>query len=463
MPLTQWSSAQIKQCEKAIGQAMLRDESSLVSFSEDFGKLMSAKPHAVCTPETLEALQSLLRFANQQSLPVVIRGKGLSQGGQSLPAEGGITIHLEHFSRVLNQDEQGIWVEANASWSELLAASLPHLQVPYVVPYNTHLSIAGVISAGGVGAASFKYGSVTANVNALEVIRADGEKQVVDKHSQLFHACLAGQGCFAVITKACIALRSCKKKVRTFFLVYTDKNQWIADLERAGEIADGIESFCSPAIQGAKLTANGRFPFAQWLYALHIAVEYNDTAPELTDFKPVLKPWKVLHKQDESIESYYHRHDSRFTAMRLTGQWDLQHLWYECFLPAEVLFNQLDEVLAATPVHYANLLQVVPIANKTNRGFLMMPQTEKICGVMILNPGIAPALIPSCLAAMKALDARFLQAGGKRYLSGFLGKDISTEYWKKHYDEDYQNWLSLKNKYDPKAILRSHLFQTIGL
>lgn len=109
--------------------------------------------------------------------------------------------------------------------------------IPYVVPNNCNLSVGGVISAGGIGASSFKYGSVTAHVNALNIIQANGELIQVDNQSSLMQACLGGQGRFGLITQACIALRSCCNFVRTF-LVYLDKESWLHDLHLCRTKAD---------------------------------------------------------------------------------------------------------------------------------------------------------------------------------------------------------------------------------
>jgi FAD/FMN-containing dehydrogenase len=379
----------------------------------------------------------------------------MSQCGQSLTVEGGVAVHMEKINAVSSPEDNSIWVEANSTWAALLESSIKQSKVPYVVPYNCNLSIAGVLSAGGVGAASFKFGSVVAHVEALEVITANGELHSVDSQSPLFRACLGGQGRFGVITRACIQLRPAAKKVRTFFLVYLDKEQWLEDIVKARKFADHIESFCTPSIQGAKLTSDGRrSPFAEWLFALHVAVEYDEDKPQLDTH---LNPWKVLHCQDEAIKSWLHRHDSRFSAMKLTGQWELQHPWYECFVPAKVLINSLDELLISLPIHYATVLQIVPMANLKPAGFFMLPDAPEIFAVMILNPGLPSPLIPSCLDTIKALDVRFLNQGGKRYLSGFLGDNLNHEYWKNHFNSHYEDWVNLKQHYDHKQIFRSLL------
>ncbi|WP_332247991.1 hypothetical protein [Legionella tunisiensis] len=219
-----------------------------------------------------------------------------------------------------------------------------------------------------------------------------------------------------------------------------------------------MEAFCSPSLQGAKLTEEGRrMPFAQWLFALHVSLEYDNKPPQLNAVSSHLKPWKTIHIQDESIHSYLHRHNSRFEAMKLTGQWDLLHPWYECFIPTAVLSKELEELLTQLPIHYATVLQIVPLANKKRIGFLMLPEAKDICALMILNPGVNPALLPSCLQTITTLDELFLQQGGKRYLSGYLGQKLASNYWQTHFGPVYSDWLRLKKEYDPRHILTSSL------
>lgn len=456
-----WNMQKIKQCEKETEQALLRDELTLASYGQDFGKLSQSQPSVVCTPPSVEKLQSLLAFADQHELAVTIRAKGLSQGGQSVPLQGGLSLCLANLNQVLATEEDAIWIEANASWADLLEQSLKQNKIPYVLPYNCNLSIGGVLSAGGLGAASFKYGPVTAHVKALEVVLASGESRFVDSQSSLFRACLSGQGRFGVITKACIKLRPCQKQVRTFFLTYLDKGQWLEDLAILCGKADYLETFCSPSIQGAKLLGAKRVPFAQWLYSIHISMEYEGKVPELQDVCGALNPWKVQHHQDEGIRSYLHRHDHRFEVMKMTGQWELFHPWYECFLPASLAASSLDQLLEELPLHYATILQLVPIANKQQTGFFMLPETDMVYELMILNPGVIQAFVPSCLEAIETMDKQFLKQGGKRYLSGYLGRNLPQDYWQKHFGAYYRDWVDLKREYDSRQIFSSLLHQPV--
>lgn len=436
---------------------MLRDESSLASFGGDFGRLKHSKPAAVFSPSTTQRLQQVIAYANENSLPVTVRANGLSQCGQSLPVTGGLALHMDRFCAVHEQEDAFVRVDANTSWATLLAATLPRSRVPYVVPYNTNLSVGGLLSVGGVGAASFKYGVAASHVNALEVVTANGDVQRVDAGSPLLQACLGGLGQFGVMTKAAIQLRPCRRWVRTFFLAYLDKEQWLNDLSIFKRCADFIETVCSPALQGTKSTDNGRQPFAEWLFAMQVSFEYDEEAPELIGLGNDIKPWKVSHRQDETMEAYLFRHNSRFEAMRVTGQWELQHPWYECLVPEHVLLAELDDLLRSLPLYFATLVHLVPIARTQPAGFFMAPNQPEFFSVMILNPGVPPALVPGCLEVIKALDERFLTQGGKRYLAGFLGAALSPNHWKAHFGPRYETWLDLKNRYDPKGIFCSLL------
>lgn len=450
----QWNIEQLKRDNQLnSGQALLSDEQTLVSFGQDFGRMIRTHPAAVFQPQTKAELKSFLHYAANHRLPVTVRGKGLSQGGQSLAIDGGVSLSMRHFTEVYPLSEGKIWAEANACWADILSKTLAHGLAPYVLPYNCNLSIGGVLSAGGIGAASFKYGTITTHVDALEVFDGTGNFHLVNAQSSLYQACLGGQGRCGVITRACLRLRSVAPRVKTFFLVYNDLDQWFADIEQARKEADYLELFCSPSPQGAILSGQGRKPLAEWLYGLHVSYEYEKTSPPL----PALNPWKVIHQQEESMHSYLLRHNDRFKMMKLAGQWEMTHPWYECFVPARLLKDKLASILDSLPLHYANLVHVVPIASQ-DVGLTMFPEGEPLYELMILNPGIAEPLKNSCLQVIQALDERLLPAGGKRYLSGYLGDHVDNNYWRAHFGSSYEAWLNLKKQYDPAGIFTSFLF-----
>lgn len=457
MPHPIWSTQHLRQCEERTGHGMLADGPVLDAFSRDFGGICHAQPAAVFSPSTTQALQQVVAYAHEHGLPLTVRAHGLSQGGQTVPEPGGLTLHMDQFRAVHAREGESIWVDANASWSELLAETLPHARVPYVTPYNTNLSVAGLISVGGVGAASFKHGIAASHVRALEVVTADGAIQRIGAESALFHACLGGLGQFGVITRAAIALKPCARQVRTYTLVYADEAQWLQDLAAFKRHADFIETVCTPALLGTRASPRGRQPFAQWLYAMQVSFEYDTGAPELASVEAPIEPWKIADCQDETMAEYLLRHNTRFHAMKLSGQWALQHPWYECLVPQQVALAELGGLLRSLPLYFATLVHVVPIARSQPSGFFMAPDQPEFVSLMILNPGVPAPLVPGCLDAIKALDERLLSQGGKRYASGFLGSPLPPGYWETHFGDRHAGWTALKHRYDPKGIFGSSL------
>lgn len=456
MPQTPWNTLLRKQCEQETGQALRMDEATLTSFSEDFGKLERNAPFAVCAPKTRESLQAFLAFAYAHAAPVTVRGNGLSQSGQSLPVKSGVTLSMEQFNRVLDGDDHSIEVEANATWAQVVEASLSRGRRPLVIPYNLGLGVGGLLSAGGVGASAFRHGVISRHVERLDVVKADGEALSVDAESPLFHAALAGQGHFAVIERARLRLCAAKPNVRTFIFAFQDVAALFEAYERLRAHVDYVEMFCAPTPFGTRITSKGRIPFILWTQGMHITVEYDTLPPELCDLGGAgLKG--LLHTQDEPLSAWLHRYDGRYEAMRASGQWNWCHPWYECFLPMAFVREELGALLEELPLHYANMVHVVPIDNRERAGFLMLPDAREVCALMIMHPGISPEQAPTCLEIIARLDDVLLPRGGKRYLSGFLGKALTADYWSVHFGKEYTRWVESKRMFDPKGILSSRL------
>lgn len=452
----QWTSRHIQQCEQHSDQNMQSDDAQRQSCASDFGRLIHSMPKALVIPEDRCRLQKIIQYAATHKLALTLRAKGLSQRGQSVPAEGGISLLMEKMNKIGRVNDDTVWVEAGATWADVLETTIKAHKIPPVLPYNCQLSVGGLLSAGGIGASSFKWGPVVSQVRALEVVTADGEMHETFPGEPLFEACLGGQGRFGVITRACLSLRECLPYVSTWYLLYNDKETWLKDMEAFKAKAGYLECFCTPAIQGSRLTEKGRLPFAEWFYALHVSVEFRNEPPDLSGIHPEAAPFKVVHQQQEDIGNYSLRHDSRFSAMKRMGQWELPHVWYECFISENQLRRHLNEILPILPLYYAHIVQVVPVKNTAQKGFFMLPDSESdCCALMILNPGLQKSLLPVCLNTTKVLDDIFLAGGGKRYLSGFLGDEIDSVWWQRHFGRKFVDWVDWKTTFDPHGIFVS--------
>lgn len=61
------------------------------------------------------------------------------------------------------------------------------------------------------------------------------------------------------------------------------------------------------------------------------------------------------------------------------------------------------------------------------------------------------------MEALTRIHHKLINAGGKRYTSGWLGM-MDDAAWAGHFGKDYERWIALKKEYDPSSVLVSALF-----
>jgi cytokinin dehydrogenase len=74
----------------------------------------------------------------------------------------------------------------------------------------------------------------------------------------------------------------------------------------------------------------------------------------------------------------------------------------------------------------------------------------------VLPTGVPEPLLGPALGALGQLARRAADAGGKRYLSGWLF-EMGPEAWKAHYEERYERLVALKGELDPSNVFRSRM------
>lgn len=309
---------------KQISGQVLTDDATLTTYSQDFGHLVAKKPQAVVKPASTLEVASLVRFAAARGIPIGTRGAGHSQSGQSLSE--GMLLDLSSLSQVTHVDEAALTAncQAGVKWRALLEHLAAQRLSPPVLTNNLDVSVGGTMSTGGLGVASWRYGTQADNCLELEVVTGTGDILLCSpiENPRLFDAVRAGMGQFGIITGAKLKLRRHKPMVRTFYLLYDDLAAILADLKMvmSDERLDYLEAWCSPSAQGFKKIGGQRQPFAQWFFPLHATVEFEgmnvpDNAAKLAG----LKFYKHVHTEDNPISDYFARLDPLFSLWKRGG------------------------------------------------------------------------------------------------------------------------------------------------
>jgi len=457
-----WSDEDAAGLTVASGASVRRDTASRAAFAEDFGHLVSAEPWAVVSPRSVEELAGVVAFAAARRLPLCARGRGYSQSGQSLSA-GDLSVDLSRLDRIdaIDTDRAQVQCEPGVRWRELTAAALRHGLVPTVLPLNLDMSVGGLLSAGGIGANSHRHGLAVDHVTELHVVTGSGEvNRCTPAHEpELFSAVLAGLGRCGIIARASVQLRRAPARVRTFHLVYGDCDTWLADQDRmAGDArAQYLEAMCWMGAKGFRSGSGGRRAGVQWLFGIQVGFEYDREPPEQTESLRALSPWRVVHVDDEAVSDFVTRYQPRFDGMQRSGAWQQLHPWLECLLPVDRLPALLPVILDQLPLSLGDGHRLIGVDTSKRLPFFAAPQGARATCLAVLPTGVSANERGEVLPALSRLDGLLREAGGKRYLSGWLGA-MDDARWREHLGDAYQRWSVLKRRFDPGTIFRSALF-----
>ncbi len=440
-----------------ISGRVLTDEAAREAVATDFGRLIVRRPQVVVCPASTEDVAQVVRFAARNSLSVATRGGGHSQSGQSLSDQ--IVLDTTSLNQVMQVTEDAVTVQAGIKWRALVEHLAPQRLSPPVLTNNLDVTVGGTLSMGGLGVASWRYGTQADNCLELEVVTGAGEtvRCTAGENRNLFDAARCGVGQFGIITEAVLKVRCHLPRFRSFYLLYDDLPSLLDDLKTVMNDArfDYLESWCVPCPQGFKKVAGQRQPFAQWFFPLHATIETEEgEAPEDAAEKLAeLKFYKHVHTEDGEIAEFFTRLDNLFALWKRGGFWDYTHPWMECVLPWETTAMYISQVLANLPPQAlggGHILLWPALGAASRAPFFMRPQSEFLMGFGIL-PAVPPPLVNEVLPRLNLASQASGTMGGKRYISGWINFDHAA--WKAHYGEQWPAVIAAKRKFDPHGIL----------
>lgn len=432
------------------------DEETLAQVRGDFGGMVQKLPGAVVVPAAIEDVRAVVELASREGWPVSTRGSSHSQGGQSL-SDGGILLDMSALNRVEWFEHETVCVQAGARWSDLVGETLQRGCVPPVLTSDLGATVGGGLSTGGLGAASFRFGTQADHVEEMEVVTGDGHLVhcSVAENPELFDASRCGLGQFSVIGRARLRLRKCLPRVRTYRLLYDDLGTLLGDLRKVSQERrfGHVESWCAPCLQGFRRLGETSVPLAEWFFPAHLSVEYDGNEPRDESFLSGLRFYRKVHVEDSALADFVHRSEPLFSLWKHSGAWNQPHPWMECLLPWEGAAPYILGLLRGFPPHLLGSGQVVLWPCRTPEStppLLMCPRGSLFLGFGLL-PAIPRQFLPMALPLLKKASDLCRQIGGKRYLSGWV--DFDHAHWQEHFGDNWAKLLACKRFYDPAGIL----------
>jgi glycolate oxidase len=169
----------IQNLKNLFGKNIISDDASILpKYASDYTEDLVHLPQVVAKPKTAEDISKILSFCNENNISVTPRGAGTGLSGGSLPINGGVSLSLEHFNKIIDIDEENFQatVESgviNETFQQAVKAK--GLFYPPDPASKGSCFLGGNIAHSSGGPKALKYGTTKDYVLNLEVVLPTGE------------------------------------------------------------------------------------------------------------------------------------------------------------------------------------------------------------------------------------------------------------------------------------------------
>lgn len=124
----------------------------------------------VACPETVDDMRHVLAEAYREGVPIVLRGGGTGNYGQSVPMEGGLIIETTGMKKIIEIGDGFVRVQAGALMKDINAALKSSGQEMAMFPSTQEIAtVGGFVAGGSVGIGSLATGALREPGNLIEI------------------------------------------------------------------------------------------------------------------------------------------------------------------------------------------------------------------------------------------------------------------------------------------------------
>lgn len=208
-------SAEVRELAESLqGQLLLRGDAGYDEARLLLNPSFDKHPALIVQPTDVSDIQKAVSFARQHNLLLAVKCGGHSFSGQST-CERGMQIDLKDF--------RGAAVDTVARRVSVKGGSLlgsvdrESMTQGLVTPLGTvsHTGVGGLTLGGGFGRVARRYGMAIDNLNAMDVVTADGQLRHASQseNPDLFWGLRGGSGNFGVVTNFQFKLHPMQRQV----------------------------------------------------------------------------------------------------------------------------------------------------------------------------------------------------------------------------------------------------------
>lgn len=257
---------------------LLTAAADLEHYGRDWTRRWTPAPLAIALPTSVEEVQAIVRWANEQAVAIVPSGGRTGLSGGAVAANGELVLSLERMQRVLGFDavDRTLTVQAGMILQHVHDAARQHgLIYPVDFAARGSCSIGGNIATNAGGIRVIRYGNTREWIAGLKVVAGNGElldlnRGLVKNSSGYdFRQLLVGsEGTLGIVVEATLKLTDPPLPSQVMLLALPDMDalMQVFALFRARLVLQAFEFFTVHALRhvlahGAQRAIDGDYPY----------------------------------------------------------------------------------------------------------------------------------------------------------------------------------------------------------
>jgi glycolate oxidase len=241
-------------------------------YSHDEMGGITCMPEALIKVQTTEEISAIMVYANQHTIPVVVRGSGTGLVGAAVAVCGGIMLDTTLMNHILELDPDNltVTVEPGVLLMELSKFVEDHDLFYPPDPGEKSATIGGNISTNAGGMRAVKYGVTRDYVRGLTIVMPNGEVmelggKVVKNSSgySLKDLIIGSEGTLCIITKAILKLLPLPPKKLSALVPFNEMTtalKTVPKIIKSKATPTAVEFMERPTILFAEEYLGKRFP-----------------------------------------------------------------------------------------------------------------------------------------------------------------------------------------------------------
>ena len=207
---------------------IITHDAQVLTYERD-ASLDRGMPDAVVFPQSSHDVVALVKWANENHVPLIARGAGTCLSGGAIAEHGGVMVATSRMKQIIELDEAGRSAVVQPGIVNLVldqAAKAKGFYYPPDPASGRSATIGGNIAENAGGPHCFKYGVTTNYVMGLQVVLANGQcirlgGRAFDYPEYDFTGVMTGsEGTLGIITQASVRLIRNVPAVRTLMVAF---------------------------------------------------------------------------------------------------------------------------------------------------------------------------------------------------------------------------------------------------